>query len=151
MARLFISALTVPTSCAAGADQTLVQVRAGVVPIIPIEWGVSFDGTNSSATPAQVKLQLQTTGGTMTQAGAGQKYNSAATASLASYRVNATAEPTDGAILGNKFLTPIGGLLEKQWPLGREIELAPGERLSVVVTAGTGSAATAVGHIVFEE
>jgi hypothetical protein len=87
----------------------------------------------------------------MTQVGAGQKLSSVKTGSLASYRVNATVEPTDGAILGSKFLTPIGGLLEKQWPLGREIELAPGERLSVVVTAGTGSAVTAVGHIVFEE
>jgi len=151
MARQFLSALTVRTSCISTDDQTLVQVRAGVVPITPIEWGVSFDGITSTSTPAHVKLQLQTTGGTMSQAGAGQKYNSAATASLASYRVNATAEPTDGAILAQVLATPIGGLFEKQWPLGREIELAPGERLAVVVTAGIASSVSAIGHIVFEE
>lgn len=151
MARVFLSALTVKTSCAAAADQTLVQVRAGVVPITLVEWGASFDGITSTATPAQVKLQLQTTGGTMTQVGRGQKYNSALTGSLASYRVNATVEPTDGAILGQHNITPIGGLFEKQWPLGREIVLAPGERCSVVASCFAGSAASALGHIVFEE
>ena len=151
MARQFLSALTVKTSCAAGADQTLVQVRAGVVPITLIEWGVSFDGITSTATPARVTLQLQTDAGTMTQVGAGQKLNSALTASLASYKVNATVEPTDGAILAQANLTSIGGLFEKQWPLGREPILAPGERVSVIVSAFAGSATSALGHIVFEE
>ena len=151
MARQFLSALTIKTSCAAAADQTLVQVRAGVVPITLIEWGVSFDGITSTATPAHVKLQLQTTGGTMTQVGRGEKLNSAATGSLASYRIDATSEPTDGLILGQGNLTPIGGLFEKQWPLGREPVLAPGERVAVIVSAFAGSATSALGHIVFEE
>ena len=151
MARQFFSGLTVKTSCAAGVDQTLVQLRAGVVPITLIEWGVSFDGITSTATPAHIKLQRQTDAGTMTQVGAGEKLNSALTASLASYKVNATAEPTDGAILAQANLTPIGGLFEKQWPLGREIVLAPGERVAVVASAFAGSATSGLGHIVFEE
>ena len=151
MARQFISALTVKTSCAAAADQTLVQVSAGVIPITLTEWGVSFDGITSTATPVHVKLQLQTDGGTMTQIGRGQKLNSALTGSLASYRINATSEPTDGAILSQHNVTPIGGLFEKQWPLGREIVINPGERVAVIASAFVGSATSALGHIVFEE
>ena len=151
MARRYLSALTVKTSCAAAADQTLVQLRAGVIPLTLIEWGVSFDGITSTATPARVTLQLQTDSGTMTQIGRGQKLDSLTTGSFASYRVNATSEPTDGAILAQGNITPIGGLFEKQWPLGREIQINPDERVSVIVSAFAGSAVSALGQIIFEE
>lgn len=150
---VYVSALTKHEAVASETTKTLIQVHnSSVGQAKVIEWGISFDGISSTATPARVKLIRQTTGGTMTQVGKGVKYDSNTTASNASFRIGATAEPTLTAdIYELHQVTPTGGLLVKQYPLGRELTLNAGERLGLVVTAGPSSVASALGYIVWEE
>jgi len=150
---IYVSAITKHEAVASDTTKTLIQLHNDVFgPIRVVEWGISFDGISSTATPARVKLMRQTTGGTMTQIGGGIKYNSNDTTSNASFRIGATAEPTGTTDLYELHqVTPTGGLLVKQYPLGREITLNSGERLGLVVTAGPSSAASALGYIVWEE
>lgn len=149
---VYVSAVTKQLAVASATSKTLLQIHNDVFGQARIiEWGISFDGISSTATPARVKLMKQTTGGTMTQRGAGTAYDSNLTSSNASFRTGATAEPTYGAILEAHQVTPTGGLLVKQYPLGREIVLNSGERLGLVVTAGPSSAASALCYVVFEE
>jgi len=152
MARQYRSETSEKVRFSLTTGRTGLQLHAGVIPVTLLEWGVSFDGTNSSATPAQVRLVRQTTGGTMTQVGTGIEYNSAETASFASFRVFATAEPTATTdVYDSHLVTPVGGLFAKQWPLGRDVVLQPGERVGVFVLAGASSAVSGVCSIDFEE
>lgn len=150
---VYTSVVSKQIAVASDTTRTLLQLRAGLAREARlIEWGISFDGITSAATPARVKLIRQTTGGTMTQVGAGIKWNSNDTASSGSYRVKATSEPTLSTdIYEIHQLTPTGGLLVKQYPLGRELQLNPGERLGFCVTAGPSSAASALCYAVWEE
>ena len=150
---VYTSTLSKHVAVASETSITLIQLHNDVFgPARIIEWGISFDGISSTATHARVKLIRQTTGGTMTQRGGGTKYDSNATTSNASFRTEATAEPTLTAdVYENHQVTPTGGLLVKQYPLGREILLNSGERLGLVVTAGPSSAASALAYIVWEE
>ena len=150
---MFKSSNTKKVTCPSDDSTTVLQLVAGVVPVTITEYGVSFDGTNSAHTPARVKLIRQTTAGTMTaEANQPIEYDSAQTAAFATVRVAATAEPTlTTDIYDNNLVTPIGGLFVKQYPLGREIVVQPGERLGIMVVAGLGSAASALAYIDFEE
>lgn len=150
---VYSSTLSKKEAVASDTSKTLIQLRAGVGGAAKvIEWGISFDGISSTATPARVKLIRQTTGGTMTQIGRGIEWDSAQTGSFASYRIAASAEPTGTAdVYEVHQVTPTGGLLLKQYPLGRELTLQPGERLGLTVVAGPSSAASALGYIVWEE
>lgn len=150
---VYSSAVTKHIAVASETTKTLLQIHNDIVGSAKlVEWGISFDGISSTATPARVKLIQQTTGGTMTQAGRGKKYDSNTTGSNASFRIKATAEPTLTAnIYEVHQVTPTGGLLVKQYPLGREIVLNAGERLGIVVTAGPNSAASALCYAVWEE
>jgi len=153
MPRQFRSSNTKKVTCPSDDSTTVLQLVAGVIPITLVEWGISYDGTNSAHTPARTKLIRQTTAGTMTaEANQPIKYNSVETAAFATVRVAATAEPTlTTDIYDNHQITPIGGLFVKQWPLGREVIMQPGERVAVMVVAGLGSAASALAFIDFEE
>ena len=149
---LYSSALSNYLNAPAATAKTIVQVLAGTQPLAVKEFGISFQEVNSALTPAKVQLIRQTTAGTMTASGDPKKYYSADTGCLASYSRNASAEPTGTTDVYESYaITPIGGLFLKQWPLGQEIRLAPGERLGVVVTAGADSAASVLCHVVFEE
>ena len=150
---VYSSTLSKQEAVASDTSKTLIQLRAGLNgPAKVIEWGISFDGISSTATPARVKLIRQTTAGTMTQVGRGNKWDSNTTGSSASYKIAASAEPTGTAdVYEIHQVTPTGGLLLKQYPLGRELVMQAGERLGLVVTAGPSSAASALGYIVWEE
>lgn len=154
---IYVSQLTVPLACASGTSKTLIQIRRGLEAggeARIIQWGISFDNHNvtSNTTPAKVLLTRQTTGGTMTQVGEGDKYNSGHTISNISWRRNATAEPTQGDPIEMHNVPVTGGVLVVQYPLGREPVLRPvNERVGIVVQAQTGSAASAIAHIVWEE
>jgi hypothetical protein len=150
---VYSSTLSKQEAVASDVSKTLIQLRAGRNgPAKVIEWGVSFDGTSSTATPARVKLIRQTTSGTMTLVGPGIQWDSVTTGSSASYRIAASSEPTGTAdVYEIHQVTPTGGLLLKQYPLGRELVMQAGERLGMVVTAGASSAASALGYIVWEE
>lgn len=150
---VYVSALTKQEAVASDTTKTLIQIHNDVFGTAKIiEWGISFDGISSTATPARVKLMRQTTGGTMTQIGGGIKYDSNVTTSNASWRIAASSEPTGTTDLYELHqVTPTGGLLVKQYPLGRELTLNAGERLGLVVTAGPSSAASALAYIVWEE
>ena len=150
---VYSSTLSKHEAVASDTSKTLIQLRAGLNgPAKLIEWVISFDGISSTATPARVKLIRQTTAGTMTQVGRGKKYDSNTTGSSASFRIAASSEPTGTAdVYEIHQVTPTGGLLLKQYPLGRELTLNAGERLGLVVTAGPSSAASALGYFVWEE
>lgn len=150
---IYASVLSKKVALTSETSTTVIQLHAGLQADARIvEWGVSFDGTNSAATSARVRLVKQTTGGTMTQIGAGTAYDSANTASNASWRIAASSEPTSAAgFLEQHLVTPIGGLLVKQYPLGREPVVRAGERAGILVYPGLGSAASCYAYIVWEE
>jgi hypothetical protein len=143
-------------ACTSGTSVTLQQLRRGLAagpPAKIIQWGVSFDGNavTSNTTPAKVKLERQTTAGTMTEVGRGFKYDSGVTDSICSWRRKATAEPTAGDVVEMHHVPVTGGVLVIQYPLGREPKLQANERMGIVVQAQVGSAASALAHIVWEE
>lgn len=90
------------------------------------EFGISFNGTTSSATPVTVNLvrttTAGTTGGTITQAAT--PMDSSAPSSLCTATMCTTAGgwgtgPTVGAILRTFLVSPTSGLV-LQFPLGQE-------------------------------
>lgn len=95
-------------------------VTASAVPVL-IElvystWGVNAPGTNStSVTPAQKSGRVLTVGAT-----AGKTW---------------TAEPTTLTVLEEQLLTPNGGLVMYDYPLGTEPECALGEGFGIRCTA----------------
>lgn len=150
---------TVLTDRATGtALKTLLQlVTASTTPATIIEWGISFDGTSSSAVPIEVRLQRQTTAGTTGAGGGAGQINKVGTpASLPAANTTSqigpagtwTTEPTASDILGTWKVPPTSGIV-LQYPLGREITLDVSTRLAIVtVSAAT---ANAWPYIVFEE
>lgn len=151
------AATTVLTAVATGtALKTLLQIStAATTPVVVVEWGVSFDGTNSAAAPVQVRLQRQTTAGTGGTAGAIVKYSNPAsqptanTTSLTAPAGTWTAEPTASDIIGGPwFVNPTSGMVQ-QYPLGREITLDVSTRLAIVSVSA--ASVNAMPYFVIEE
>ena len=118
---------TTATALVAATAKTLVSLISGAnrVPLLT-EFGIGFDGVTASAVPVLVEV------GFSTQATAGTPGTSPTPtlirgkgAAQSTAAVDYTAEPT--AITPHKhwLVTPNGGLLVIQSPLGREAEADP--------------------------
>lgn len=147
------------------AIKTLLQLKPGAnFPIKVIEWGISFDGS-AAATP--IKCELINTGtvfGTVTahaaedvmpfddpNAPANTSGTSGVPLNLGTSASGYTCT-SEGTITATRygdlqFLAPTNQYV-KQFPLGREFGIIPGNCLRVRVTAG--AAVNAVTYVVFE-
>lgn len=142
MGTLFVVSANAVAHPGGSAAKTILQlattstVRAKIV-----EWGVTFNGTSSSAVPCTVLLQRQTTSGT---GGVAISTNYGPNAideqmpagfSTALQGIWATTEPTAGAVLCPPFVPPTSGFV-LQYPLGQEPWIKVSGFLGIVVNAG---------------
>lgn len=145
------------------AIKTLLQLKPAV-PILVVEWGISFDGS-AAATPGTVELiDTGTVGATVTASAAADvmPFNDpnapANTAGTSGTPLNlgtthtgytATAEGTITAtkVLDGQLIAPTGQYI-KQFPLGREPKIVAANFLRVRVTFA--AAINALTYVVFE-
>jgi hypothetical protein len=145
------------------AIKTMLQLKASV-PLRVIEWGCSFDGT-AAATPGVVELvDTGTVAATVTAFATGdvQTYgdpnapaNTSGTSGVplnlgtaaSGYTASAEGSTTVTRQGDLQLIAPTSQYL-KQWPLGREFEVAAGDILRVRMTFGT--AVNALCYVVFE-
>lgn len=119
MAKAGYSAATAsPVALVAATAKSVLSV------IAPAQFGVDltkirigFDGVTASAVPVLVELVQFTTDGTGTGGTVNQVYGPAITAGFTS-KVNYTVEPTTATVVDRWTLTPNGGLVIYDWPLG---------------------------------
>ncbi len=113
-------------SAATGAPVALVAATAKSVlsVIAPAQFGVDltkfrigFDGVTASAVPVLVEVVAFTTDGTGTGGTVNQVYGPTITAGFTT-KYNYSAEPTTATIVDHWTLTPNGGLVIYDWPLG---------------------------------
>lgn len=116
-----------------------------------IEWGVSFDGVTASHAPATVRLVRQTTAGTTPGATLTPVLLDPASVAVkaAAYRGVYSAEPTIGDVFETHYLTPVGGLLVRQYAMTREPIIAASGRVAIVLN--TSNTVNASAYIVWEE
>lgn len=136
---------------AAAASETLWQLLApSDAEARLIEFGVSFDGVTASNAPVDVDLLRQSTAGTSSAATEIEWRTSGLAARVVATTIF-TAEPTAADILASWQLTPNGGLLVVQYPLGREPVISASERLAVRATTASGVTPNATAYAVWEE
>jgi hypothetical protein len=146
MAGVYISLTSGSTGLTAATAQTVIQVVAATnqrVRIIEIE--LSFDGTNSANTPAQVRIMRQTGAGTSSALSTGQvgvagiaKLNdlySVAETIQTTGRITFSGEPTYSEVLRWITVPVFGGTIVVPAPPGQEDYVPGGSRYGIVVTA----------------
>jgi hypothetical protein len=153
-----------PSKVATGTStKTLLQI-APAIPVRPIAWGISFDGS-AAATPGVCELiDTGTVFGTVTayaQADV-QKYGdpnaptntSGSTGTplnlgtaLSGYTCTSEGSITATRMADLQLIAPTNQYVQ-QWPLGREFEMPAGDCLRVRVTFGT--AVNALAWVIFE-
>lgn len=145
---LFVARFSAVALSAATA-KTLVQlVPATNAPLRLREMSISFDGVTAANVPALVDLLRQTTAGTSTSQTPIADDEACSKAALSTYRDTITAEPTAGSVLRSWYVTPAGGLWEKEWAPG-EGPAALTYRLGLRATAP--NTVNCSGYLVYEE
>jgi hypothetical protein len=126
---------TAPVALAAATAKSVISV------IAPAQFGVDltkmrigFDGVTASAVPVLVELVLFTTDGTGTGGTVNQVYGPTITPGFTS-KVNYTVEPTTATIVDHWTLTPNGGLVIYDWPLGTSPNTAVSNLFTLRCTA----------------
>lgn len=136
MAGITVLAQTAEVALTAATAKTVLQIVAPTNQRLKVtRWGVYFDGTSTSAEPAQVELMVQTTAGTMsslTLLKVKPRGSSETIQSTAQH--TATSEPTASDIQDVAEVHPQGGY-EVIYPIGQEREVAGGGRLGIKITA----------------
>lgn len=108
---------------AAATAKTAVMVIAGATTAPSItQVAVSFDGVTASAVPVLVEMVTSTQGaaGTTTAQTPIQKRGWPASASISTAGQTYTAEPTTLTVVDKWLLSPNGGIVILQFPMGRE-------------------------------
>jgi hypothetical protein len=130
-------------SAAVGASVALVAATAktALSVIAPAQFGVDlkkirigFDGVTASAVPVLVELVSFTTDGTGTSGTVNQVYGRSITAGFTS-KYNYSAEPTTPTLLDRWTLTPNGGTVIYDWPLGDTPDTAISNLMGLRFTA----------------
>lgn len=137
----------------ASTTRTIVQILAGTQPLRVKELGVSFDGTDASLTPIQVDLVRQTSGGTASATSqVPLEQQEIGPTSLTTYRAGfSSTEPTTTDVIRSWYVTPAGGLLVMQFPLGDEPVVGSAGRLAIRCITGSGTTPNVAAYIVFDE
>lgn len=118
------SGTTAHNLAAATAETTWNLIASANVGVHLVEWGISFDGVTASAVPVNVELcqGTQATAGTAGASPTPTQVRGRVTAVGVTAGVAYTAEPTVLTPVKHWLLTPNGGLIIMQYPLGREPE-----------------------------
>lgn len=121
-----------------------------------VEFGISFNGVTASHAPILVKLRQITATGTGTACTEVAVQRSGKTAPQCQMKHTLTAEPTMVATvaLGQWYVTPVGGMLVMQYPLGREPIICDGsasQGLALELTSASGVTPAAAAYFVWEE
>lgn len=114
-----------PFALTAGAKTALMAIAPSGHGLTLVAWGVSFNGVTAADVGALVEIVTSTQGaaGTSGVAPTITQVRGRATGGQApTGGSNYTAEPTTLVRVEAEYLTPNGGLLPFQIPLGREIE-----------------------------
>ncbi len=121
---------------AAGAAKTVLTVTAPAqFGLDLISYTVGFDGVTSSAVPVLVELCANTgTAGTSTSGTVNQAYGRAVTAGFTT-AYNYTVEPGTLTVIESHLLTPVGGLLIRDFPLGQTPDCAVSTGFALRLTA----------------
>lgn len=147
---------TSATALSAATAKTLINLIAGAnQQAIITEFSVSFDGVTASAVPVLVELcqSTQATAGTPGSSPTPAVIRGLGTAS-ATPGINYSAEPTVLTVIKQWLVTPNGGLLVVQSPLGRETitNLSGSSTVKAVALRCTAPAAVNVrAYMEFEE
>lgn len=109
----------------AATNRTVLQLRGLTTVRASVHaWGISFDGAVATDAPGQVRLLYQTSDGTATGC-TEQAFDSVdAVALTTAFRTFTSTEPTAGGVLEHHEVHPNGGNIWREYPPGREIELA---------------------------
>lgn len=132
-------------SASTGAAVALVAATAKTVlnVIAPATFGVdlqkiriAFDGTNSASVPVLVELcySTQATAGTSTAGTVNQVYGRALTAGFTT-AYNYTVEPTALTVIDSYLVSPFGGTVIYDYPLGTTPDTAVSNGLALRITA----------------
>lgn len=114
-----------PAAFATGAKTALVAASPSQSGLAIVEFGVSFNGVTATDAPALVELCQLTLGAAGTAGGsppAGVQIRGRAGNTAPTVTHNYTAEPTTVTPMKHWYVSPNGGLLVIQFPLGREPE-----------------------------
>lgn len=143
MARLLGACSVTSTALVAATAQTLIQMAAPTNQRCAIyEYEISFDGTNSANTPANVLITRQSNAGTFTNTTVAPVKINDPSGTLETLQLNyqtvATVEPTiaGGSTLKNYFLPVFGGSQSLQFaPWTSELTIMGGTRVGFKLTA----------------
>lgn len=148
MSDVFGVAATGATALSANVPKTVVQITAPPNHRVKIiGWGVFFDGTNTVGQPVRVRLQRQTTAGTMSALTL-NKTTPRGESILSVGQQNATAEPSASDILEQATVHPQQGY-EVKFPPGQELVIDGNGRVGMELLAV--AAVNATVKIFFEE
>lgn len=135
---------------ASTAKTVLSVIAASGAPIKLVEFGVSFDGTSSTATPVLVELCASTEAGAGTATSQPPVQVGGPTRTVqASGKRNFTAEPSALTTLQRWRVHPQAGIV-LQFPLGREPMQVTGGR-ALVLRCTAGASVNFAGYMTFEE
>jgi hypothetical protein len=151
---------------AIGVIKTVVQIATpATTGLRVVEWGVSFEATNTSAPPARCELvDTGSVAATVTaHVAAGVQPWGDPNAPASSMALGTTATgynaSGEGTVTATRtgdvqFVLPAGGQSIMQYPLGREFVVAPSRILRVRITTGPTTAPTPANcyaYVIFEE
>ncbi len=130
-------------SATTGAAVALVAATAKTVlsVIAPAQFGVDltkyrlgFDGVTASAVPVLVEVVAFTTDGTGTGGTVNQVYGRSITAGFTT-KYNYSAEPTTATVVDHYTMTPNGGVIVYDFPLGTTPDTAVSNLIGLRLTA----------------
>jgi hypothetical protein len=124
-----------PVALSAGVAKTVLSVVAPAqFGVDLIKYRIGFDGVTASAIPVLVELVTWTTDGTGTAGTVVQVYGRSITAGFTT-KYNYSAEPTTPTLVDRFTLTPNGGTLVYDFPLGTSPDTAVSNLIGIRCTA----------------
>jgi hypothetical protein len=119
----------------AGVAKTVLSVIAPAqFGVDLIKYRIGFDGVTASAVPVLVELVTWTTDGTGTSGTVVQVYGRSITAGFTT-KYNYSAEPTTPTLVDRFSLTPNGGTIVYDFPLGTSPDTAVSNLIGIRCTA----------------
>jgi hypothetical protein len=155
MASGFVVKTDGATALVGAAAKTLVNLISGAtVAPIPVEFSASFDGVTASAVPVLIDMgySTQATAGTPGTSPTPTLIRGRATA-VSTAAESYSAEPTALTAFKHWLVTPNGGLLVIQFPLGREpqADLSGGTNKALFLRGNAPANVNCRAYIEFEE
>ena len=141
---------------ASGSVQTVWMLDPVTNPFCIVEFGVSFNASVSSV-PIEVDLYIAASVGSAAGVGASVRVlGSTTVAATTTALANLTTEPTTKYIIQSWYVQPFGGILDIEYPLGREGLSAIGgntttDRIGLQCVSPSGVTVSVLSYVWFEE